>query len=111
MTKVTSDLFDVVQRLREIDEYEVFWRGELYEIRIRDQRAFECEVLDERVLWRARMTRVENLDFDLIMAHNLEIESSATRKMEQSTSALVEMFEYAHQTSQDVTFSKRRLQI
>ena len=112
MREVTEDLFGVARRLREIDEYIVFWNGEKFEIWARGERAFSWDgVLDERVLWKARETRVENLDFSEIMKHNELIRGSAARQMETAISELREKFEFAHQTSSDVTFEKLRRQI
>lgn len=120
MQKVTSDLFDIANRLREIDNrYVTFFNPErerfevhTSEITSTDSLAFIVTdpILDERTLWKARVTRVDNFDnlMDEFDIHNRELERKAERGLNHAIRQLTEMFDFASQTSHDVTFSKRR---
>jgi len=103
MTRVTDDLFGIAGRLREIDpRYDVFWDGADYKIFLSDLLILTACFLDERVLCAVR----EELDFDAVMEHNANIEKSAERAMDIAVRQLGEMFEFAAQTSHEVTFTK-----
>jgi len=105
--KVTNDLFDIVNRLKEIDPGYKVDLEDRFRIYLNDKICFSTDVLDERVLWKVR----EEIDLDEIFEHNEKVKESANRQMDAVLCELLDMLEFANQTSQDVTFGKTRRQI
>ena len=101
MTEVTADLFDIVKRID--PRYKIFFTDK-YEIHSDGAAVLKTETLDERVLFQI----MEEINFEEIEKHNQEITGSAKRKMDMAMRELSEMFSFANQTSQDVTFAKTR---
>ena len=115
MIKVTNDLFDIANRLILLDPtYEVFLNTQKNRFQVHKQGKLSftvtADILDERVLWSAMQAGI-NVDCDQMSQHNLQVQNSAQEKMDQAIRDLQEMFQFANQTSQDVTFGKTRRQI
>ena len=121
MQQITNDLFDITKRLKDIDQnYVIIFNDESIRFEVHSSTypsmqtlefIVPFETLDERTLWYALKTRVENFEslqdeFDL---HNKGIENKALESMNHVARQLSEMFTYAHQTSQDVAFSKPKV--
>ncbi|MCL2755925.1 MAG: hypothetical protein FWE45_02620 [Firmicutes bacterium] len=124
MQQITNDLFDIANRLKQIDEqYNVFFDSvkERYEVHSLNlgysspnpntlEFIVPYPILDERTLTRAMRTRKEN-EYEIlaeIEEHNKLIEQSAYDAMSQELKRFEDMFSYAYQTGRDVTFAKRR---
>lgn len=119
LVKVTSDLFDIANRLRQIDErYHLFWNGRDYRFEVHSSEdpnmlTHEFNVrgdLDAAVIEHALETRAvnENDLRDQIDTANRETEMAASRTAQSELRRLEDMFQYASQTSHEITFKKRR---
>ncbi|MCL2846850.1 MAG: hypothetical protein FWE38_04120 [Firmicutes bacterium] len=120
MEEVTSDLFDIAMRLRDIDDsYRVFYNGRCERFEVHNatrptvltmQFVVPYDVLDERTILHARRTRKDNAaeienEIDL---HNRELERSAQNAMDEQLRRLNDMMHYAHRAGHEVTFQKSR---
>ena len=116
--EVTSDLFDIVGRLKFVNsQFRVFWNGgrERYEVhRTERPAAITCEfvvpnnVLDERVIIHAQKTRIENrYDIeDEVDAHNRLIERSADAALEKELEGMASRMAFANRMGRRVDFLK-----
>ena len=115
---ITSDLFCIASRLRQIDaNYHLFYDTvrESWEVHSSQvpslfsmQFRVPFEELDERTVEHAWITRVENSNDleDGIEKHNEMLEQSAKREMEKQIDKLADMFDFAYSTSQEIEFNK-----
>ena len=115
LSEVTSDLFDIVGRLKAVNSgYRVFWNGmrERFEVHTTGlEFIVPFEILDERTVLHAMKTRRENQDaIELeVETNNAKIESSAQRELDSEMRRLGDMFRYAgSRTGHEVNFGKER---
>ncbi|MCL2587470.1 MAG: hypothetical protein FWE31_04515 [Firmicutes bacterium] len=105
--RVTNDLFDIANRILEIDpDFEVHLEDE-YKILLRGHLVLTTSILDERVLWKVG----QDVDMDKIQTHNAKVSSSAQKELDIALGQLSEMLDFASQTSREVSFKKPRRSI
>jgi len=116
---ITSDLFCIASRLKNIDvNYHLFYNldscgwevhSSLFPRISTLQFRVPFEELDERTIEHAFRTRVEN-SFELeeeIKEHNEMLEQNAQAEMKRQIDKLGDMFEFAYSTSQEIEFNSR----
>jgi len=115
MQEITNDLFDIANRLRQIDtSYRTFFNHEKSRYEVHSSHGLEFivpyDILDERTLEHARRTRKENLcDIENeIEFHNREIEQSAYIKLQHELRRLDDMMNFANQMGGNITFHKTK---
>ncbi|MCL2569799.1 MAG: hypothetical protein FWE16_01160 [Firmicutes bacterium] len=118
MQQITSDLYNISTRLKEIDScYALFWneQKQRYEIHNQPTPNFQSlefvvpyDELDFRTIRHACRTRIEHhTEIEAYVDnHNNQIIESAYNQMREQISRLGEMLEYASSKGHEVAFTK-----
>ena len=117
LIEVTRDLFNVADRLREIDtRYHLFWNNARLHWEVHSsprpsvlthQFNVPFDTLDARTLEHAKRTRYAE-PADEIDVHNRAVETSANTSMKQAVARLEDMLSFAHRTGHEVCFDNKR---
>lgn len=115
LIKILGDVFDIVDRIREIDDgYFVVYNTRSHRYEVHNQKQFSstfcitCDSgLNSTVIDKLRKSRIENIDRIMreIEENNQKIEEISTKRArDESSFKLKEMYDYAKQREDDCDF-------